>query len=310
MRRTRLSGPLILALTAFIWGTAFVAQSIGMRSIGPFTYTAFRSLFAVLILFPFVALQDIYAKRRLTPEEKLKRKESKRLSLKSGFFIGLALCLGANLQQFAFLYTSSGKIAFITALYMVIVPVLGIFLGKRVRFSLWIAVGVALAGLYLLSFTHGIAGVNFGDMLTLLSAFAFGVHILLIDRFAGKADPLLLSGVQFLVTGVISTAGMFIFESPSPAEIGAAIVPLLYSGVMSSGVAYTLQIVGQKNTEPTVASLIMCSESVFGVLAAMVILKEIPTLRETAGIVLMLAAVILAQFSTRRDAPAQSASET
>ena len=307
MQRTQFKGIALLALTAFIWGTSFVAQSIGMRSIGPFTYSAVRSLLAVAVLLPFSLFALARAKR--DPVNAGKATAAVKKSWKCGVFTGLAVFAGTNLQQFAFLYTTAGKIAFITALYMVLVPLFGVLLGRRVRFMLWVSVAIALAGLWLLSVTDGFGRLNLGDLLTLAAAAAYAVHILLIDRFAADAEPVTLSAVQFLVAFALSSVGMLLFESPDLSAIRAAAWPLLYSGVLSSGLAYTLQIFGQKYTDPTVASLIMCGESIFGVISAAVILKEIPTVRETAGILLMLFAVVLAQFGVKKK-PSQSPSET
>lgn len=300
MKKKQFSGVLILLLTAFIWGSAIVAQSIGMEKISAFTYTTFRSLFALAVLIPFIVIRDAYKQRRLSSEKLTVHKRGKKKALIYGSMLGVVLFFGMNLQQFAFKYTTSGKIAFITALYMIFVPLMGHFLGKKIAPVTWVSVLVATAGLYFLSIGQGgFSAVNIGDVMTLLCALFFAVHIVLIDKFAAEAESVTLSAMQFLVTGLISAALMFIFERPSAADIKGALLPLLYSGVLSSGLAYTLQIVGQKRTEPTVASLIMCTESVFGVLSAMVVLKEFPTVRETVGIVLMLIAIIGAQFQGR-----------
>lgn len=301
MKKNQLSGVLILLLTAFIWGSSFVAQSIGMERIGAFTYTALRSVFALAVLIPLILVRDAHKRRTLPPAQWATHALHRRKAVHYGAALGLVLFFGMYLQQLAFRYTTSGKIAFITALYMIFVPLMGRFLGKRIAPVTWVSVLVATVGLYFLSIgPGGFSSVNFGDVLTLLCAVFYAVHIVLIDKFASEAESVTLSAMQFLVVTLISSVFMFIFERPSVSDIRGAILPLLYSGVLSSGVAYTLQIVGQKRTEPTVASLIMCTESVFGVLSAMVVLKEFPTVRETAGIVLMLIAIVGAQFQGKR----------
>ena len=300
MKKTQLKGVLILLATAFIWGSSFVAQSIGMELIEAFTYNGIRTLMGAAVLLPFVAVRDWRSLKPLTEPERAQWKQVNKKTWLAGGALGIALCIASNFQQFAFNYSTSGKIAFITALYMLIVPILGLFLGKKVPALIWGCVLLGGAGLYFLSFpAGGFTAVNKGDVLALICAFFFAVQILMVERYVDKYDAIKLSFVQFLVSGTVSCILMFIFESPSIPAINAAIFPLLYSGLLSCGFAYTFQIVGQKYTESTVASLIMCMESVFGVLSAAVVLHQIPTGREFLGCGLMFTAILTAQFADR-----------
>lgn len=300
MKKNQIKGILVLFVTAFIWGSALVAQSIGMERIEAFTYNGIRTLMGAAVLLPIVLVKDLNGIRSLTPEKRAEKRKQSKTQWKCGVILGLALCAAANVQQFAFNYTTPGKIAFITALYMLFVPIIGLFLGKKAPKLMWICIIIGAAGLYFLSFpAGGQTGVNLGDALTLICAVFFAVHIILVDRFSSDIDPIKLSFMQFLTSGTISSVLMFIFENPSISAINSAILPLLYSGLLSCGIAYTFQVIGQKHTEPTLASLIMCMESVFGVLSAAVILHQIPTFREISGCALMLAAIIAAQFSDK-----------
>jgi len=210
------------------------------------------------------------------------------------------LCLASNFQQFAFNYSTSGKIAFVTALYMFLVPIFGLVIRKRVPLLTWLCVIIGFVGLgFLCVDPTDLTNINFGDVLAAVGAVFYAVQILMIERFSDKCYDILLSFTQFLVSGLISCCLMFLLESPDLSAVWAAIVPILYSGVMSCGVAYTLQIVGQKYTEATVASLLMCLESVFGVLCGALLLKEMLTVPEILGCVIMFAAIILSQLSDR-----------
>ncbi|MBQ7637408.1 MAG: DMT family transporter [Clostridia bacterium] len=304
MKKTQFKGVIILFITAFIWGSAFVAQSVGMDSVEAFTFNGIRTLMGAAVLLPIVAVRDFKGIKDLSSEEREKRKAKSRAEWKNGFLLGLTLCVASNLQQSAFNYSTPGKIAFITALYMLFVPLIGLFAGKKAPWLTWVCVAAGAVGLYFLSIPEGdFTGINRGDLLSLLCAFFFAVQITLVDRYTENTDPVKLSFVQFLTAGSISCVLMFIFESPSVLAINAAIIPLLYSGLLSCGIAYTFQVVGQKYTEPTLASLIMCMESVFGVLSAAVILRQIPSGREIIGCALMFAAIIAAQFSDRVKIP-------
>lgn len=296
--KTQFKGVALLLLTAFIWGSSFVAQSVGMESVEAFTFNGIRTLMGAAVLLPVVLLRDRLKVRQLTEAQRREKKETDRRTLRYGAVLGVALCTASNFQQFAFNYSTSGKIALITALYMFFVPLIGLFLRKRVPALTWLCVAAGFVGLYFLCIDPASDfAINKGDALAAACAFFYAIHILLVERFVPGADGIKLSFVQFTVSGVISCVLMFIFEHPEIGAIGAAIVPLLYSGVMSCGFAYTFQIVGQRYTEATLASLIMCMESVFGVLCGAVILHEVLSGREIAGCVIMLIAILLSQLS-------------
>lgn len=297
-QKTQLKGVIMLLLTAFIWGSSFVAQSIGMEEVEAFTFNGIRTLMGAFVLLPFILIKDKIQRKGMTSEKLNEAKAADKKVIIAGMILGVALCLASNFQQFAFNYSTSGKIAFITALYMFFVPLIGIFLRKKVPLLTWICVVFGFIGLYFLSIDpNDLSAINFGDVLTLICSIFFAVHILLIEKFAPDADGIKLSCIQFFTSGTISCILMFIFETPKPKAIAGAILPLLYSGIMSCGFAYTFQIIGQKYTEATVASLLMCMESVFGVLCGALILHETLSGREILGCVIMFAAIILSQLS-------------
>ena len=299
MQKTQIKGVLILLLTAFIWGIAFVAQTVGMESIGAFTFSGVRMLLGAAVLLPVFLVKNAVTAKKLSPEALVKRRESNRRTWIYGAILGVVFCVASNLQQFSLLTSAPGKVAFITAIYIFFVPLIGLFMKKRISLIMWICVALGFLGLYFLCFDGSdMGGAGVGDLLALGCAFVFAVHILLIERFVGEADGILLSCVQFLVSGVISSTLMLIFEKPSWSAILAAAIPLLYAGVMSCGLAYTLQIIGQKYTESTMASLIMCMESVFAVLAAVVLLGDRMSGREIFGCVVMFVAITFPQIVT------------
>ena len=312
MKNTSLRNPLMLLLTAVIWGVAFVAQSVGMEYIGPFTFNCVRCLIGGVVLIPCIwILGRVRGSETVSGTEESEkragkdgkterayRKNERRILLTGGLCCGLALFVASNLQQFGIQYTSVGKAGFITAMYIVLVPVLGVFLKKKIGLKVWISVALAVVGLYLLCITEGFS-VGLGDLLVLLCAFVFAVHILVIDYFSPKTDGVRLSCIQFLVCGVLSGICMMIAEQPDMGAILQAWMPVLYAGVMSCGVAYTLQIIGQKGMDPTVASLILSLESVVSVLAGWALLGQSLSARELFGCVLMFGAIILAQLPER-----------
>ena len=374
MKHTSIRNPLLLFLTAVIWGIAFVAQSVGMEYVGPFTFNCVRCILGAVVLVPCIAFLDRLkekeghagqgaaeanmtdaaggAVRGWEPAEKWqrpaesrrkpaenwqesaeswqkpaesqqgsaetqqrsaesqqgsaetrqrsveKKRAERRTLLAGGICCGIALCVASNLQQFGIQYTTVGKAGFITAMYIVLVPILGIFLKKRIGLKVAVSVALAVAGLYLLCITEGFS-VGAGDLLVLLCALVFAVHILVIDYFSPRTDGVRMSCIQFLVCGLLSGVGMVLTETPDLGAICQAWLPIAYAGVMSCGVAYTLQIVGQKGTDPTVASLILSLESVVSVLAGWVILGQSLSMREIAGCALMFAAIILAQLPGR-----------
>ena len=285
----------ILMLTAFIWGTAFVAQSVGMDYLGPFTFNGVRSLIGAAALLPCIWLLQILNRKEGTVKEEGSRKDL----IIGGIACGLLLFAASSLQQIGIQYTSAGKAGFITAFYIVIVPVLGIFLHKKIGWKVWIAVLLALAGLYFLCITEKFT-IGKGDIFIFLCALVFSLHIMVIDHFSPKVDGVKMSCIQFLVCGIVSIPFMVLTETPRLDAMLAGWFPLVYAGVFSCGVAYTLQIVGQKNVNPAIASLILSLESCFSVLAGWMILGERLSVRESAGCVLMFAAIILAQLPDKK----------
>lgn len=289
---------LLLLLTATIWGVAFVAQSVSMDYIGGFTFNAVRNLIGALTLLPVIKVLD---KTRSEAEKKCESSASGRKTLLiGGICCGIMLCLAGNFQQFGIKYTTVGKAGFITACYIIIVPIIGIFLKKKCSPFIWAAVVMALVGLYLLCITDGFS-IGLGDILVLVCAFLFSLHILVIDYFSPKADGVKLSCIQFLVCGILSMIPALILEHPQISSILTAWLPILYAGVMSCGVAYTLQVVGQKNVNPTVASLILSLESCISVLAGWVLLDQKLSIKELLGCVIMFAAIILAQLPEKEN---------
>ncbi len=294
MKNKRMLANLALLLTAFIWGNTFVAQSVGMRYVGPYTFLWTRSFIGAAALVPVIAVMDKYKKKNGTYITYTKDR-FKTLVL-GGLCCGLALCIASALQQVGMQYTSVGNAGFITSMYMVLVPIFSIFLGKKVKAKIWVCVAVAAVGMYFLSVSDNFA-ISKGDMIIAVCAVFFAVQIMVIDYFSPRVEGVKMSLIQFLVTGVLSLIPAVILEGLNWSGIASAIIPILCAGVLSSGVAYTLQIVAQKYAEPTVATLFMSLESVFALLGGIVILKEIPTLRESLGCVLVFVAVLMSQIS-------------
>ena len=286
----------MLLLTAVIWGSGFVAQSVGMESVQAFTFTGCRMLIGCIVLLPFILFRDAQAKKKgnMAKSEPLFNREA----LISGLILGAVFFAAQNFQQQSFAYSTAGKIAFITALYMFFVPILGLFIKKRVPWLTWICVLFAFVGLWFISINpEDITAINKGDLLALCCSLCFAVQILLLERYTQTVDSVKLSFLQFGVAGALSFIAMAIFEHPSVSAILSAAVPILYAGVFSTGIAYTLQAVGQKYTEATIASLLMCMESVFAVIFAAIFLHEQLTSREAIGCAIMFAAIIVSQFS-------------
>ena len=290
-------------LAAFIWGTAFVAQDMCADSIGAFAFNASRYFIAVLSLLVVIAIISMQHKDKpaLSPAEK--KAANKQLWI-GGLCCGLALACASNFQQAGMVAgTDSGKAGFITALYVVLVPVFGLFFKRKISLPVWIAVALSVLALYLLCI-KGSFTLAPGDLLILVCAVCFAVHILVIDHFTATVDGVKLSCLQFLFAGIISTICMFIFEDVDFAAILSCALPLLYVGIFSCGVGYTLQILAQKDSNPTVVTILLSLESVFAVIAGAIILKQQMTVREYIGCAIMFAAVILAQiqFPTRQKA--------
>jgi drug/metabolite transporter (DMT)-like permease len=293
-----LKNALMLLATALIWGTAFVAQQVGGGLLGAFTFASLRFPIGGLVLLPVLAVL-----RRTSAGERGKQEDKppayRRNTWTGGLLCGLVLFGASSLQQVGIAYTSVGKAGFITALYILFVPLLGIFARRRVGVKLWVSVAVALAGLYLLCIKDSLR-LEWGDTLMILCAVVFSLHILVIDHFSPKADGVAMSCIQFFVAGLLSVPCMLLWETlPSAAALQSAGLSVLYVGILSCGVAYTLQIVGQRGTNPTVASLILSLEAVVSVLAAGLLLGQSLSPREGAGACLMFAAIILAQLPGR-----------
>lgn len=293
MKEQKIRYNFMLILAAFIWGSAFVAQSLGTDYVGAFTFQCLRSILASLVLLPVIYLM----KKRKSEEEP---KDDKKELIKGGLLCGTCLTLSAVLQQYGISMTTVGKAGFLTAMYILIVPILGLFLKKKVAPKIWISVVIEIIGLYLLCMTEHFY-LSKGDTFEALCAFSFAVHIMLIDYYASRVDPIKLSCVQFFVSFVICGIFTLAIEKPSLSAIWGAIIPILYLGVLSGGIAFTLQIVAQKHTKPAVASLLMSLESVFSLFSGMVVLHEIPTIRESAGCLLMFGAIILSQIPERNN---------
>ena len=291
MKKEQIKGSVMLLFATLIWGSAFVAQSVGMDHLGPMSFQAVRSLLAVaaMAVLVFCADRDKGQFFVLWKNKAL---------WKTGILCGLALFVAQGLQQMGLQYTEPGKAGFITAMYIVLVPVFGLFLGRRCGGQIWLSVALAVAGLYLLSCV-GVARINLGDVMIVVSAGAFAVQILLIDYLAQELDGLLLNGIQFLVVMVLSSLAAALTETATWQAIVDCAVPLLFAGILSSGVAFSLQILGQQHLPPEPASLIMSLESVFAVLAGWVILDQ--TLRpiEALGCCLVFAGVILCQIKAK-----------
>ena len=307
MNKFVLRQSLLLLLTATIWGVAFVAQSVGMDYVGSFTFNTVRCLIGGVVLIPCIAflnkINQNSGQSKCTNTCQNREKipgENKKLLLTGGISCGVLLCIASNLQQFGIMYTTVGKAGFITAMYIVIVPVLGIFLRKKVGAKIWCGVAIAVAGLYLLCMTDSGFSIQKGDFLLMLCAIVFSFHILVIDYFSPKVDGVKMSCIQFFTCGALSGIGMLLTEHPQISSILAAWMPILYAGVMSCGVAYTLQIVGQKGMNPTVASLILSMESVISVIAGWLILHQSLSGKELVGCILMFAAIILVQLPEKK----------
>ncbi len=303
---------LLLFLTAVIWGVAFVAQSAGMEHLGPFTYNSVRSLLGGLVLLPCIALLnriqgrhvpdrketgDLQS-RRETAGEKEPGNDNRQLII-GGLCCGIILFAASNFQQFGIQYTTVGKAGFITAMYILIVPILGLLLHKKVGLQVWIGVIFGVTGLYLLCMKDSIR-LEKGDALVLVCAFIFSLHILVIDHFSQQVDGVKMSCIQFWVCGILSLLCSLLFESPDLNSIMISWLPICYGGIMSCGVAYTLQIIGQKGMNPTVASLILSLESVVSVIAGFLLLGQAMSRRELYGCLMMTMAISFAQLPNRK----------
>lgn len=313
MKNKRLQSNLLLLLTAIIWGSAFVAQSVAMDNLGAFMFNGVRSFVAGLALLPVIYFMARARKNRGESAPEAQPGSTKTLII-GGVICGVVLSVASALQQIGLKYTTVGKAGFLTALYIIIVPIVGIFLKKRAHFTLWISVLFAVFGMYLLCIKEGFK-IELGDLLEIGCAFCYSAHILVIDHFSPKVDCVKMSCIQFFVCGAISTIAALAFEGPAaPALLFAAWLPILYSGVLSSGVGYTLQMIAQKNTSPAMASLLMSLEAVFAALAGWLLLSQKLSARELIGCAIMFAAILLAQapdlLAGRKAKDAQEPEET
>lgn len=288
MNKTELTHIGILLITSIIWGMAFVAQSVGSHLVGPFTFMAIRSWLGFFVLAPLLlhTLRKIGINRDLVI---------------GSICCGMGLFIGSILQQFGIAYTTTAKAGFITALYMIFVPICSWFLHKPIHKQIWISVLMSVLGLYLLCFHGSIAAFNQGDLLMLFAALGFTFQILAVNHFVTKCHPILLSGGQFLFCAIVSTL-MMTTETITLPAFKQALIPMLYTGIFSTGVAYTLQIIGQKGLNPTVSSLVMCLESVFSALGGWLLLGQSLNIQELTGCSLMFLAIVFSQVSPRKKA--------
>ena len=307
-----MKGVLLLLIGSFIWGTTFVAQSMGTNHLDAFAFNCIRNFIGVFSLIPVLLWQICTTPQNMnnvqnsiicentqnttsTITQRLRAIFTRDLLL-GGLSCGTALCLASYFQQLGIAHSTVGKSAFITTLYIILVPLLGLFFKKKLPLQIWCGVILAMIGLYLLCMKNEVFVLTIGDIYLLLCAFFFTLQITAVDYFAPKVNSIALSMMQFLVTAILSGFGMLFGELPTLENILGAMIPLLYAGVLSSGIAYTFQIIGQKHLSPTVASLLMSLESVFATLAGWVVLKEILTTKELVGCSLVFAAVILTQI--------------
>lgn len=296
---TQTKNSLLLLLCSLIWGTAFVAQSAG-SGMGAYSFLAGRSWLAVLVLIPTVMVFDAIRRKSGTDAKPKTAAEKKKL-LAAGFVCGTLLFAASAAQQIGItINPSTAKAGFLTAMYVVLVPVFGLFLGRKGSAQLWVSMVVAVLGLYLLCMKNGFGSIESSDWLLLSCAVLFSFQIIAVDHFSPQVDGVRLSLAEFLVVSVESTAAALLFETPSAAQFAENALPILYCGIMSSGVAYTLQIVGQKELDPTIASLAMCLESVFSALAGWLILGETLSATELCGCALMFGAIVVSQLPEKR----------
>lgn len=286
-------GEIFLLITALIWGTAFVAQSMGMDYIGPFTFNASRSFVGALAIYIIIVISKYFNKKNKIEEV------NNKLYIKGGIICGIILFGASGFQQVGMQYTTAGKAGFITTLYIIIVPIIGIFLKRKAGIKVWISVAIAVTGMYLLSIKDGFT-IGSGDAYVLCCALVFSFHIITVDKYSSITNVVKMSCVQLIVCGTISLITAMIFENISISSISEAIGPILYTGVMSSGIAYTCQMIGQKYTKPSVSSLIMSLESVFAALGGWIILSETLSAKELTGCILVFCAVIIAQIPEAR----------
>jgi drug/metabolite transporter (DMT)-like permease len=291
MTKIQLKANMLLLLTAAIWGLAFVAQKVGAEHVGAFTFNGIRFALGSISLVPLI----LFFNKKKSKLDENSDESSLKPTIKAGIIAGCALFIATSLQQMGVMDTTAGKAGFITGLYMVIVPLLGLFLKQKVNKSTWIGIVIAVIGLYLLSINEDFS-ISKGDLLVLIGTVGWAVHILLIDNFTKKIDPIKLSSIQFATCSILSLVMAIIFEDINMVDISAAIVPILYGGLLSVGVAYTLQVVAQKNAKPSHAAILLSMESVFGAIGGAMFLGERIGARGLVGCVLIFIAIIISQL--------------
>lgn len=292
MNNKSLTANLLLILTAAIWGFAFVAQRVGSQYVGAFTFNGIRFALGALSLIPLIIFLD----KRKDKIEVSKEQQNFKNTLIPGILVGMILYIGATLQQVGLFYTTVGNASFITGLYMVFVPIIGIFLKHKISKNSWIGVVLAIIGLYLLSINENFS-ISYGDFLEVIGAIFWAIHILTIDNFTKRVDPLKLSFIQFATCSILSVITAFIFEDITMTGISNALIPILYGGLLSVGVAYTLQVVAQKNAKPSHAAIILSMESVFGAIGGAILLGESMSGRGYVGCGLILAGILVSQIN-------------
>lgn len=293
LNNKRLGANILLLLTAAIWGLGFVAQRVGSQSIGAFTFNGIRFALGSISLIPLLIYFN--KRKKITSDDENTVEVPSKKTILPGVLVGIALYAGATLQQIGLIYTTAGKAGFITGLYMVIVPVIGIFLGHKIGKNSWIGVGLAVVGLYLLSINENFS-ISYGDLLELIGSVFWAIHILTIDYFSNRIEPLKLSCIQFATCSLLSLITALIFEQITISSILDALIPLLYSGLLSVGVAYTLQVVAQKNAKPSHTAIILSMESVFGAIGGALILGETMSNRGYIGCILILGGILVSQI--------------
>ena len=292
---------LLLLMTAIIWGSAFIAQSKGADVIGPFTFNTVRYALAVVALLPVIYIFSRKRNRENTVDQDIPKANGTKTLIIGGIATGIALFTASSLQQYAMAFTTAAKAGFITTLYVILVPIVGIFLKKKIRPIIWFCALLAVIGLYLLSIKPGTFSISRGDFFVLLCALAFTGHILIIDYFSPKTDGVKLSCIQFAVVSIASFVAMMMTETFVLSEVLDAIIPLLYTGVLSSSVGYTCQIIAQKKADPVISSLILSLESVFAAIFGALILHESMSGREITGCAIMFVAIIIAQLPEKKN---------
>lgn len=292
---------LLLLMTAIIWGSAFIAQSKGADVIGPFTFNTVRYALAVVALLPVIYIFSRKRNSENTVDQDIPKANGTKTLVIGGIATGIALFTASSLQQYAMAFTTAAKAGFITTLYVILVPIVGIFLKKKIRPIIWFCALLAVIGLYLLSIKPGTFSISRGDFFVLLCALAFTGHILIIDYFSPKTDGVKLSCIQFAVVSIASFVAMMMTETFVLSEVLDAIIPLLYTGVLSSSVGYTCQIIAQKKADPVISSLILSLESVFAAIFGALILHESMSGREITGCAIMFVAIIIAQLPEKKN---------